>query len=180
MQCIELDLKAKATILPYSKKPNKLKTKNSAIADMPRNLAQFEFSLSSAGYLSLMHCFSLTSENITINHIHVLPKTRFSGLHFRECWPSFYRFYVVGFNGTSCNISVNGEQLEQVQEFPYLGSLITDDSECTREIHTRLAKGRSMGSKLKKIWQSHGISTSTKIRLLKALVWPVAMYGCES
>ena len=57
--------------------------------------------------------------------------------------------------GTSCNISINGEQLEQVHEFPYLGSLITDDSECTREIHTRLAKGHGMGSKLKKIWQSH-------------------------
>ena len=37
-----------------------------------------------------------------------------------------------------------------------------------------------MGAKLKKIWQNHDISTSTKIRLLKALVWPVATYGCES
>jgi hypothetical protein len=43
----------------------------------------------------------------------------------------------------------------------------------------RLAKGRSIGAKLKKIWQNHGISTTTKIRLLKALVWPVTMYGCE-
>ena len=83
-------------------------------------------------------------------------------------------------NGTSCNISINGERLEQVHEFPYLGSLITDNGECTREVHSRLAKGHGMSSKLKKIWQSHGISIPTKIRLLKALVWPVATYGCES
>lgn len=83
-------------------------------------------------------------------------------------------------NGATCNIRIRSDVLAQVDTFPYLGSLITDDTECTKEIHSRLAKGRSIGAKLKKIWQNHGISTTTKIRLLKALVWPVAMYGCES
>ena len=83
-------------------------------------------------------------------------------------------------NGATCSIKINSDTLEQVTVFPYLGSLITDDSECSKEIQARLAKGRSIGTKLKKIWQSHGIHTSTKIRLMKALVWPVALYGCES
>ena len=68
-----------------------------------------------------------------------------------------------------------------VSSFPYLGSLITDDADPTLEdIRGRLAKGLGIGAKLKKIWQNHGIRISTKIRLMKALVWPVAMYGCES
>jgi hypothetical protein len=83
-------------------------------------------------------------------------------------------------NGATCSIQINSDTLEQVIVFPYLGSLITDDSECSKEIHARLAKGRSIGTKLKKIWQNHGIHISTKIRLMKALVWPVALYGCES
>jgi len=43
-----------------------------------------------------------------------------------------------------------------------------------------LEKGLGIGAELKKIWQNRGIRISTKIRLMKALVWPVAMYGCES
>ena len=43
-----------------------------------------------------------------------------------------------------------------------------------------MAKSLSIGAKLKKIWQNHGISISTKIHLMKALVWPVALYGCEN
>ena len=60
------------------------------------------------------------------------------------------------------------------------GLSITDDAECTKDIRGRLAKGLGIGAKLKKIWQNHGIRISTKIRLMKALVWSVAMYGCES
>jgi len=67
-----------------------------------------------------------------------------------------------------------------VSSFPYLGSLITYDAECTKDIRGRLANGLGIGAKLKKIWQNHGIRIYTKIRLMKALVWPVAMYGCES
>jgi len=48
------------------------------------------------------------------------------------------------------------------------------------EFHTRLNKGQAIGASLQKIWKSHSIPISTKMRLMKALVWPVATYGCES
>ena len=82
--------------------------------------------------------------------------------------------------GSSCSIDINNMLVEVVSSFPYLGSLITDDTECTKDIRGRLAKGLGIGAKLKKTWQNHGIRISTKIRLMKALVWPVAMYGCDS
>ena len=76
-------------------------------------------------------------------------------------------------------VKTRQDGLEVVSSFPYLGSLITDDAECTKDIRGRLAKGLGIGAKLK-IWQNHGIHISTKIHPMKALVWPVAMYGCES
>ena len=68
----------------------------------------------------------------------------------------------------------------QVDTFPYLGSLITEDGECMTEFCTRLSKGQAIGALLQKIWKSHSIPISTKMRLMKVLVWPVATYGCES
>jgi len=64
-------------------------------------------------------------------------------------------------------------------KFPYLGSLIIEDGECTTESRTRLNRGQAIGASLHKIWKSHSILISTKIRLMKALL-PVATYGCES
>ena len=64
--------------------------------------------------------------------------------------------------------------------FTYLGSLITEDGECTTEFRTSLNRVHAIVASLQKIWKSHSIPISTKIRLMKALVWPVAMYGCES
>ena len=86
---------------------------------------------------------------------------------------------VMGNNINSC-ITVQGNKLDQVDTFLYLGSLITAEGDCEKEIRARLAKGRSIGTSLRQIWRSHGITTSTKLRLLNALVWPVATYGCES
>ena len=63
--------------------------------------------------------------------------------------------------------------MAQVNTFPYLGSLITEDGECTTEFRTRLSRGQAIGASLQKIWKSHSIPISTKIRLMKALVWPV-------
>ena len=85
---------------------------------------------------------------------------------------------VMASDGIACRILIQNEQLEQVDTFPYLGSLITEDSECTTEFRTR--KGQAIVASLQKIWKSHYIPISTKIRLMKALVWPVATYGCES
>ena len=85
-------------------------------------------------------------------------------------------------DGIACRILIQNELLEQVDTFPYLGSLITEDGECTAEFRTRLNRGQAMRASLQKIWKSHSIPISTKIRLMKALVWPVAtyMYDCEN
>jgi len=87
---------------------------------------------------------------------------------------------VMASDGIACCILIQNEQLEQVDTFLYLGSLITEDGECTTEFRTRLNKGQAIGASLQKIWKSHSITISTKIRLMTALVRPVATYGCES
>jgi len=83
-------------------------------------------------------------------------------------------------DGIACRVLFQNELLEQVDTFPYLGSLITEDDECTTEVRTRLNRGQAIGASLQKIWKSHSMPISTKIRLMKALVWLVAVYGCES
>jgi len=87
---------------------------------------------------------------------------------------------VIASDGIACHILIQNEQLEQVDTFPYLGSLTTEDGECTTEFHTRLNRRQAIRASLQKIWKSDSILISTKIRLMKALVWPVPMYGCES
>jgi len=82
--------------------------------------------------------------------------------------------------GIACRIHIQNEQLVQVSTFPYLGSLITEDGECTTEFRNRLSRGQAIGASLQKIWKSHSIPISTTIRLMKALAWPVVTYGCES
>jgi len=71
-------------------------------------------------------------------------------------------------------------ELEQVDTFPYLGSLITEDGECTTEFRSRLNTGQVIGVSLQKICKSHSIPISTKNPLMKAPMWPVVTYGCES
>jgi len=90
------------------------------------------------------------------------------------------RTKVMASDGIVCHILIQNEQLEQVDTFLYLGCLTTEDGECTTEFRTRLNRGQVIGASLQKIWKSHSIPISTKIRLMKVLVWPVAMYGCES
>jgi len=77
---------------------------------------------------------------------------------------------VVASDGIACRILIQNEQLAQVNTFPYLGSLITEDGECTTELCTRLSKGQAIGTSLQKIWKSDSIPISTKITLMKALV----------
>ena len=72
--------------------------------------------------------------------------------------------------GIAWCILIQNEQLAQVNTFPYLGSLITEDGECTTEFCTRLSRGQAIGASLQKIWKSHSIPISTKIRLTKVLV----------
>jgi len=70
---------------------------------------------------------------------------------------------VLASNSIACRILLQNEQPEQVDTFPYLGSLITEDGKCTTEFRTRLNRGQVIGALLQKIWKSHSIPISTKI-----------------
>ena len=80
----------------------------------------------------------------------------------------------------TCNIEIRGVRLEQVDTFRYLGSLITEDAADVKDIREKLARGLNTITTLKQLWKSHNIKMDTKMKLMRALVWPVATYGCES
>ena len=83
-------------------------------------------------------------------------------------------------NNTAAQITMNGQQLEEVDACKYLGATLTKDGRSTIEIKTRLAIATSTMTKLNKIWSSKDISFPTKIKLYKALVLSILLYGCES
>ena len=72
------------------------------------------------------------------------------------------------------------ETVETVSDFIFLGSKITADGECSHEIKRRLLLGRKVITNLDSILKSRDITLPTKVRLVKAMVFPVVMYGCES
>ena len=67
-----------------------------------------------------------------------------------------------------------------MSDFIFLGSKITADGDCSHEIKRRLLLGRKVMSNLDSIFKSRDITLPTKVRLVKAIVFPVVMYGCES
>ena len=73
-----------------------------------------------------------------------------------------------------------GETVETVTELIFLGSKITADGECSHEIKRCLLLGRKVMTNLDSILKSSDITLPTKVRLVKAVVFPVVMYGCES
>ena len=75
---------------------------------------------------------------------------------------------------------IDGETVETVADFIFLGSQITADGDCSHEIKRRLLLGRKVMTNLGSILKSRDITLSTKVRLVKALVFPVVVYGCES
>ena len=83
----------------------------------------------------------------------------------------------------SCPITsweIDGETVETVSDFIFLGSKITTNGDCSHEIKRRLLLGRKVMTNLDSIFKSRGITLPTKVRLVKAMVFPVVMYGCES
>ena len=74
----------------------------------------------------------------------------------------------------------DGETLETVSDFIFLGSKITADGDCSREIKRHLTLGRKVMTNLNSIFKSRDITLPTKVHLVKAMVFPVVMYGCES
>ena len=75
---------------------------------------------------------------------------------------------------------IDGETVETAADFIFLSSKITADSDCSHEIKRCLLLGRRVMTNLDSIWKSIDISLPTKVRLVKAMVFPVVMYGCES
>src|SRR5688572_9418412 len=86
----------------------------------------------------------------------------------------------IGKEKEKINITLEGEELEQVAEFVYLGGVITEDAESTRDIRKRIGLASAMFGKLRKLWRSCNISTRTKTKLYETLVIPVLIYGAET
>ena len=75
---------------------------------------------------------------------------------------------------------MDGEKLEAVTDFIFLGSKITVDGDCSYEIKRHLFLGRKAMTNLDSVLKSKDITLPAKVRLVKAMVFPVVMYGCES
>ena len=83
-------------------------------------------------------------------------------------------------SGPITSWQIDGEIMETVADFIFRGSKITADGDCSHEIKRRLLLGRKVNTNLDSILESRDITLSTKVRLVKAMVFPVVMYGCES
>ena len=75
---------------------------------------------------------------------------------------------------------IDGETMETVTDFIFLGSQITADGDCSREFKRRLFLGGKAMTNLDRVFKSRDITLPTKVRLVKAIVFPVVMYECES
>ena len=83
-------------------------------------------------------------------------------------------------SGPITSWEIDGETVETMADFIFLGSKITADGDCSHEIKRRLLLGRKVMTNLDSILKSRDITLPTKVRLVKALVFPVVMCGCES
>ena len=83
-------------------------------------------------------------------------------------------------SGPITSSEVDGETVETVADFIFGGSKITADGDCSHEIKRRLLLGRKVMTNPDSIFKSRDITLPTKVRLVKAMVFPVVMYGCES
>ena len=83
-------------------------------------------------------------------------------------------------SGPITSWQIDGETVETVADFIFWGSKITADGDCSHEIKRRLLFGRKVMTNLESILKSRDITLSKKVRLVKATVFPVVIYGCES
>ena len=83
-------------------------------------------------------------------------------------------------SGPITSREIDGETVETVSYFSFLGSKVTADGDCNHEIKRGLLLGRKVMTNLDSILKSRDITLPTKVRLVKAMVFPVVVYGCES
>ena len=98
---------------------------------------------------------------------------KFSGSH-------HYKTMVFGENETDENITTQGNILENVESFTYLGCTMTHDLDCKKEVTIRFAKAMTLLKAMDKIWSSKSIKWHTKLRVLDTCVFSSALYGCEA
>ena len=85
-----------------------------------------------------------------------------------------------GSNNNQIEIKGDGEKLEELASFQYLGSVLNYDITSDNEIKKRLAIATGQLAELNNVWNTRGIRTSTQVQLLRSLIIPIALYGCES
>ena len=83
-------------------------------------------------------------------------------------------------SGPITSWQIDGETKEKVTDFIFLGSKITADGDCSHEIRRHLLLGKNTMTNLDSILKSRDITLLTKVHLVKAMIFPVVMYGCES
>ena len=77
-------------------------------------------------------------------------------------------------------MEIDGEIVETMSDFIFVGSKVTADGDCSQDIKRRLFLGRKVMTNLDSIFKSRDITLPTKVHLVKAMLFPVVMYGCES
>ena len=82
-------------------------------------------------------------------------------------------------SGPITSWQIDGKTMETVRDFIFWGSKITADGDCSHEIKRRLLLGRKVMTNLDSILKSRGLTLPTKIHLIKAMVFPVVVYGCQ-
>ena len=83
-------------------------------------------------------------------------------------------------SGPTTSWEIDGETVETVSDFSFLGSKITTDGDCSHEIKRRLLLGRKVMTNLDSVFKNRDITLPTKVHLVKAMAFPVVMYGCEN
>ena len=83
-------------------------------------------------------------------------------------------------SGPITSWQIDGETMETVSDFIFLGSKITADGDCSHEIKRRLLLGKEVMTNIDSILKSRDITLPTKVRIVKAVDFPVVLYGCES
>ena len=95
-------------------------------------------------------------------------------------WKSWLKAQKIMASGPITSWQIDGETVEAVAAFIFLGSRLTADGDCSHEIKRRLLLGRKVMTNLDSILESRDITLPTKVCLVKAMVFPVVMYRCES
>ena len=78
------------------------------------------------------------------------------------------------------NLKLNGQVIEQVKCFKYLGSIITDDGKCQREVSTRIAEAKQAFNRMKTVLTNLKVTMRTRLRVLRSYIEPLLLYGCET